>query len=274
VISNIAAYLLWPRDFPETIMTSIRSTLSYGLFSDRIDFGNISFARGLLLIPDLDVSEKSGGKIPYGFLAEPRSLIGYVIVVLVVVSLLGLGRRIPPVMAGIALLATASLFPAVTWRYYLVFALPVAALVVRDPDGPAGSGIFDRFTALGDRRRSVGICVSLAAALSIAQIAVPAKTWMVATGQMGVLGLVRITPLIASTAALTPLLWLIACTAIIASYARRPVLGVSVDTSTTWVLGNDPDPSVLRSRSGRSGTPAVTTAAPPDPYQGNPPNST
>jgi len=263
LISNLAAYLLWPRNFPETIMTSIRTTLSYGLFSDRVDFGNISFARGLLLIPDLDVSQKTGGTIPYGFLAAPRALTGYVILVLVVVILMGLGRRIPPVMAGITLLATASLFPATTWRYYLVFALPVAALVVRDPDGPAGSGIFDRFAALGDRRRAVGICVSLAAALSIAQIAVPAKTWMVATGQMGVLGLVRITPLIASTAALTPLLWLVACTSIIVSYSRRPFPGTLVDAANAWTLGT------LRSRSGRSGRPAVPAIPPPDRYPGN-----
>ncbi len=35
-------------------------------------------------------------------------------------------------------------FPALVFHYYLVFVLPVAALVVRDPDGPPGAGIFDQ----------------------------------------------------------------------------------------------------------------------------------
>ena len=104
----------------------------------------MSFAKGLLLIPDGIAAANAGGTVPEGFLAGPRSLIGYVVLVLVVVCVLALGRRIPPVMVGIALLATASLFPALSYRYYLVFVLPVAALVVRDPDGPPGSGIFDR----------------------------------------------------------------------------------------------------------------------------------
>jgi hypothetical protein len=49
--------------------------------------------------------------------AGPRSLIGYAVLVLVVVSILALGRRIPPVMVGIALLPTAFLFPAVSLSY-------------------------------------------------------------------------------------------------------------------------------------------------------------
>jgi hypothetical protein len=237
VISNLAAYLLWPRDFPQTIVQSIQGTLGYGNFESQTDIGNISFGRALLVIPDTVKLSQTGGRIPDGFLAGPRSLIGYGILMLVVVSVLALGRRIPPVMAGIALLATASLFPAVTWRYYLVFALPVAALVVRDPDGPPGSGIFDRFATLGDRRRALGICVSLAAALSIAQIAVPTVPILVPTGQQGVIGIVRSALVFATTAIYTPFLWLMACAAIVISYARRPVTGVLADPHATSVLG-------------------------------------
>ena len=94
---------------------------------------------------------------------------------------------------------------------YLVFVLPVAALVARDPDGPPGSGIFDRVAALGDRRRAVCICVSLAAARTIAQIVLPGSPVRV----------VNATPVVASTV-LAPILWLVACAAIIVSYARRP----------------------------------------------------
>ena len=89
-------------------------------------------------------------------------------------------------MVGIALLATTSLFPAVSARYYLVFVLPVAALLARDPDGPPGSGIFDRLDTLSDRRHAVGICVSLAAALSTAQIALQSpQIYAPIAGQLG-----------------------------------------------------------------------------------------
>jgi hypothetical protein len=223
-ISNLAAYLLWPRDFPETITQSIHnlfyaSSSSQGLITSR----NVSFERALLLIPDFVKFYQTGGKIPDGFLAGPRSLIGYAVLVLVVVSVLALGRRIPPVMVGIVLLATATLFPPQTFFYYLVFVLPVAALVVRDPDGPPGAGIFDQLATHGSRRRAVGICVSLAAALSIAQVAVPSQpVHLPIFGQLGVRGVIGTTTVVPTTEGLTPILWLVACAVIIISYARRP----------------------------------------------------
>ena len=254
VISNLSAYLLWPRDFPDAITQSIHRVLAYGGFFDlELSRYNISFGKGLLLIPDFIKARETGGVVPEGFLGGPRSLIGYGVLVLVVVSMLALGRRIPPVMVGIVLLPTASLFPAVTFHYYLVFVLPVAALVARDPDGPPGSGIFDRLATLGDRRRAIGICVSLATALSIAQVALPhSPTVWAVTGQrvyftpnaQGVVELPGASPVfVDTTAALTPLLWLIACAAIIVSYLRRPAPGAWADLSTTAVLG-EPTPAV------------------------------
>jgi hypothetical protein len=148
-------------------------------------------------------------------------LVGYAILVVVVGSIVALGRRIDPVMAGVALLATASLFPSLSYRYYLVFVLPIAALVARDPDGPPGSGIFDWLAAIGDHRRAVGICVSLSSALSIAQIALPLAPQPIEE----IVG----TAAIPTTIVLAPLAWLITCAAIIVSYARKPApLAVTV----------------------------------------------
>ncbi|MGO9100842.1 glycosyltransferase family 87 protein [Mycobacterium sp.] len=229
LISNLAAYLLWPRDFPKTIAQSGRNMLEFGSlvssssFQSRADVYNVAFGKGLLLIPDAIKTRATGG-IPDGFLAGPRSMIGSIVLVVVVVSILVLGRRIPPVMAGIALLATASLFPAVSARYYLVFVLPVAALLARDPDGGPGSGLFDRLETIGGRRRAVGFCVSLAAALTIAQIALPGAPPIYApiAGQMGAVGIIGHRMLAVTTVGLAPLLWLIACAVIIISYARKP----------------------------------------------------
>ena len=222
VITNLAAYLVWPRNFPITILQSIHEALGFGSSSSAssADVFNMSFAEGLLIIPDDMKAGEAGGKIPADFVAGPRSLLGYVVLVLVVVCVVALGRRISPVMAGIVLLATASLFPSLVPSYYLVFVLPVAALVARDPDGPPGSGIFDRLETLGDRRRAVGICVTLAAILTIAQMVQIGPPVM---GQkMGALDIVRHTLIVLTPPRGAPLLWLIVCTAIIVSYARKP----------------------------------------------------
>jgi hypothetical protein len=217
VVGNLAAYALWPRDFPRTIMESIHNTFGYGNGGSRgalVANSNVSFSKALLMIPDGIKARETGGTIPDDFLAAPRSLIGYAVLVLVVVSVLVLGRRIPPVMAGIVLLATASLFAALTNPYYLIFVLPVAALLARDPDGPPGAGIFDRLATVGGPRRVVGICVSLATALCIAQIALPSPAQQVGANAKAVV--------VTSTVSLAPILWLVACGAIIVSYARRP----------------------------------------------------
>jgi hypothetical protein len=227
VISNLAAYLLWWRDFPETIRQSIHNVLDYGSsFSTLVGMYNVSFGKAVLFIPDEIILTKLG-YVPDGFLAGPRSLIGGVVLVAVVGGVLALGRRIPPVMVGIALLPTASLFPALVYHYYLVFVLPVAALVARDPDRPPGSGIFDRLAALGDGRRAVGTCVSLAAAFTIAQIVLPGTPVQV----------VSVTPVIPTTAVLTPILWLVACAAIIVSYARRAAPPTSAAAHATSAPG-------------------------------------
>jgi hypothetical protein len=221
-VSNIAAYALWPQDFPHTIAQSIHNLLSYGGGSMRaamVANSNVSFGKGLLAIPDGIKAGQTGGKVPDAFIAGPRSLIGYVVLLLVVAAVVALGRRIPPVMVGVVLLATASLFPALSNPYYLVFVLPVAALVVRDPDGPVGTGIFERPETVGGRRRAVGICVSVAAALCIAQVALPGPSHQV--GNVVGLG-TDVRALAITTLFLAPFLWLITCGAIIISYLRRP----------------------------------------------------
>ncbi|WP_077098806.1 glycosyltransferase family 87 protein [Mycobacterium terramassiliense] len=239
-LSNIAAYLLWPRDFPQTIVQSIHNTLGYGSFKALIGL-NVSFGKALLILPDSLEARATGGNLPDGFLAGPRSVIGYVVLLLVVVSVLALGRRIPPVLVGIMLLATACLFPAVVLPYYLAFALPIAALVVRDPAGPPGTGIFDRLATVGDGRRAVGICVTLAAALSIAHIALPSpplRAEIVGAVQHGLEMPDRW--VVVTTASFAALLWLLACGVIVGSFARRPAPIPSGDQRPAGKVPVDP----------------------------------
>ena len=143
VLLNTIAYLAWPKDFPDTILQSIRNVFSHGIFNMGTieEHWNRSFARGLLVLPDYIAALNARGDVPEDFLTKPPSLIGYAVLVVTVACVLILGRRIPPVMVGIVLLAVTSLFPTFTYSYYLVFVIPIAALVARDPDGPAGRGI-------------------------------------------------------------------------------------------------------------------------------------
>lgn len=222
VASNIAAYLLWPRNFPETIAQTLHN-ISTSSGPGITDIRNVSFGRALLLMPDMVKAVQTGGKIPDGFLAGPRSLLGYGVLAIFVVSVLALGRRIPPVLVGVVLLASAVLCVPHANHYYLAFALAVAALAVRDPGGQPGAGIFDQLSTESDPRRLVGICVTLAAALSIAQTALPGPVLQVPIfGQMGAKGVIGNTTIVQTTLFVTPFLWLIACAAIIVSYARRP----------------------------------------------------
>lgn len=247
VLSNVAAYLLWPRDFPHTILQSIHNTFDFSAVSKAATTLNVSFGKGLLLIPEGIKARESGGTVPDDYLAGMPSLIGYAVLLLVVVSLLVLGRRIPPVMAGIVALATAALFPAVSLPYYLVFALPVAALVARDPSGPPGIGIFDKLGTVGDGRRAVAICVALATALSIAQIALPGPAVpaeIAGPAHMGVSTIVETKALVVTTSPLTPVLWLIACAAIVVSYARRAATSDDDDHAPDQQLPKSEDESL------------------------------
>ncbi|KUI15633.1 hypothetical protein AU192_07140 [Mycobacterium lehmannii] len=225
VVSNVAAYLLWPRDFPRTIPQSVENLFHAGSsFQDLVSLRNVSFGRAFALLPDTFDFIRTGGKMTDGFLAGPRSLFGYVVMVVIVGAVLVLGRRIPPVMAGIVLLATATLFPPLAYYYYLVFVLPIAAIIVRDPNGPRGSGVFDKLALESGRRPVVGLVVSLATALSIAQIAVPGPVVNAPIfGQLGERGVIDTTPVVfITTTVVTPFLWLLACAVILVSYARKP----------------------------------------------------
>jgi hypothetical protein len=247
VTSSLAAYLLWPSNFPGTITQSIHNTLSYGSPQQAIGFRNVSFGRALLLIPDALKVAQTGGKIPDDYLAGPRSLAGYAALVIIVICVLALGSRIPPVLTGIVLLAGATLFPALVFHYYLVFVLPIAAVVIRDPDGPPSAGIFDQLATHRGGRRAVGICVSLAVALSIAQVAVPGRPLLEPVfgpivGSPEVIGVVGSRPLVVTTVFLVPIAWLIACTVIIVSYARRPAS--CAGTGRWQALADPPDGAV------------------------------
>lgn len=225
IVCNLAGYLLWPQDFPHTISQSLAGLSAYGGADKVFSNANVALPNAILIIPYAIAFAVRGA--PVEFPASVHSLAGIAFLLIVVASLIYLGRRVPPVLAGMVLLATASLVPAVSNRYYLIFALPIAALVVRDPDGPIASGLFDGLRNLGMYRRSVGVCVSVASALTLAQIAMPGQRFTYEFPRLD--GTFGTAELVVSTAHLTPVLWLVTCVVIIVAYWRTPVTATHSD---------------------------------------------
>jgi len=71
-VFNLAAYALWPQNFPGTIMDSFRNAGDYGgSFQRLVGDSNVSYAKGLFTIPDYIRAGGPGGKITDGFIGGP-----------------------------------------------------------------------------------------------------------------------------------------------------------------------------------------------------------
>lgn len=236
VLLNFAGYLLWPRDFPQTIPQSIHGLSAYAAEAHFLSNVNVALPNAVLAIP-YGIAAAIRGETPPPFPGFVHTLAGAAVLLLVAGALIKLGRRIPPTMAGIVLLVTASLDPSISNRYYLVFVLPIAALVVRDPDGAPGTGLFDGFRDRGIYRRSVARCVSVGAALTIAQIPVPGPPTKYETPQLD--GKFTTTEFVTTTAHLASTIWLVTCIVIIVAYWRRPAPEDPVEATKESVAQRD-----------------------------------
>ena len=79
VIANLGAYLLWPRDFPQNIVQSVKGVFGYGGSPYAVTSPyNVSFASGLFHITN-----------------RVAPMFGYGVLIVVVVCVLVLGRRVP-----------------------------------------------------------------------------------------------------------------------------------------------------------------------------------
>jgi hypothetical protein len=147
VFSQVISFLFWPNSFPQTIATAIRNTLSYG--------GT----------PDLSSRYPTNGSIISGIyeatvflgLADVARFIqfnqleitGSALFVLFMWVFLT-RKKTPTIILAIFTIFAASTFVPVSWGYYLIFAIPVAAVIIRDPAStPSTKTIFQ---GIGERR--------------------------------------------------------------------------------------------------------------------------
>ena len=87
-------------------------------------------------------------------------------------------KKIEPIFIGITFVAVASMVTPVSWSYYLVFAIPIAALVVRDPLKSFSSslefqGILDGTAKLSWSEKVAFILLLMSTLLTLTRVLTP-----------------------------------------------------------------------------------------------------
>ena len=215
-VTNGLAYLAWPSHFPATIIESFANVLHYGRqYSMATDYPpNASFGRGLYVI-ERTVRSLLGIEGHDDWMVRYGGNIGGLLAIALILAVIVRGSAIPPTVGAIVLLACATMFPVVTWSYYLVFCLPVAAIILRDPTDPAPDRHQWRGTldVISERVRvSVATALlALAVAASLMPLILPRTLHVVVIGTAGR------DDILATTGALVPVLWIAASIAVLAT---------------------------------------------------------
>jgi hypothetical protein len=212
-VTNVLAFLVWPKAFPGSIRLAAMNIVDYASdvhLQDRYPT-NVSLSKGLYLVESLGYWI-TGKNHDTSWVDRHSGILGISTTALVIVAIVVMGRRLPPILAGIIVMVCASLFPSISWSYYLVFALPVAAVLLRDPLGTPPSdgwrGILDEYAA--SRGKTIAsVLVVLATAMTVSRVLLPLAIPVPQTSQ---------TNLLATTGEVAPLLWLVAVVAVIVAW--------------------------------------------------------
>jgi hypothetical protein len=221
-VSNLLAFLVWPEEFPKTLVNFFISVARFGRQYSMADAypPNVSFGKGLYEV-DSVVRRLFGGTGFDPWMAHFGGYVGAALAAILVLAVIVLGRRLPPLIGAIVAMACASMFPSVTWSYNLAFCLPIAAVLLRDPldakpDPHRWSGAFDRESATRSQAWAMGL-IALAVAASLTRLVLPH------TMHVALMGSPVHDDILATTASLAPILWLAAMITALAAWGlRRP----------------------------------------------------
>jgi len=219
-ITNLLAYLAWPRDFPLTIWQSVMGVMGFTANSPLgVNYpANVSLAKSLR---DLEYGfywlAGNGTQVPW--FERYGSIVGTGIVILLIVLLAVWGKRLPPLVSVVLLTSWAFLLPSVTYSYYLVFAIPVAAVLLRDPASEVSaqgfSGALDRPARSRSQKVAI-LLIVLATTASLTRIILPLHLGVVLEGYDRPLGILF------TNAAITPSLWLVATIVALVAWKSAP----------------------------------------------------
>lgn len=225
VVANFLAYLMWPRDFPVTIWQTLVATLRYGgvPLTDQYP-PNVSLAKGFYTI-EIWLRGMFGFSTQHSWADAHAGLLSIVLLLLVLGPLLAMGKRVPAHLSGILLVVCASLFVGTSWSYYLVFALCIAAVCLRDPldarpSPHAWRGVLDREQG-SFARKFASLAIVLATASTLMNVILPIAAQVPGLPPTDL----SRTTLLHTTIDIVPVLWLVALAAILVAWAlpeRKP----------------------------------------------------
>lgn len=233
-VTQVLAFVVWPSRFPHTIPEALANTLQYGQTAGLSgDFPtNVSLARGVYIVAR--VIQTVFNLAPSDSLASNATLAGTAIIAVTIAIVIIAGRRIEPWLGGVALIVVASLFATTSFSYYLIFALPVAAILLRDPlrsdeAGPAWLGVL----APAGTSRGVGFAAScalvFATAATITKVVLPHHL-------VSMYG-----NFLATSGDFVPFFWTVALTmALWSNFARRSGSATGIGTAETAPLASRP----------------------------------
>ena len=180
VVSNSLAYLLWPASFPATLLQSLKNAATFGgtyfgsITEERAQ--TVSFARGVFgvekgLAQLLGIQDQS-------WFVSVAAMGGLVIAIALLVLLFFAGRAMPAALLGCLVLAISSMVLTTSYSYYSVFALPIAAVVFRNPitagdqSGREFSGVLDRVSRSRGQSLAIALIV-VSLALTVSRVILP-----------------------------------------------------------------------------------------------------
>jgi len=227
IVTNALAFLVWPRGFPGAIGQAVSNVLNYAVatpMSDRYP-ANVSLSKGLYLA---ESAVKWITQTPPGesWVDAHAGLLGAAVVALLFAAIFVMRDHLPPHISGILVAMCASLFPSVSWSYYLVFALPVAAILLRDP---VGAPQRDRWLGVLDgenmsaAKRVASALVVLATAMALSRVLLPTSIPVPGSSRTDLLG---------TSAEIVPLLWIAAALAVVIAW-RPPLRRLTHETRGT-----------------------------------------
>jgi hypothetical protein len=214
VLTNLIPYLFWPKEFPATLVQSVINALRFGRSNTlATDYPpNVSFGKGIYEFDH--VVRSIFGLNENQWLASSGGVIGMAVAAGAILLIWIVGRSVPAIVGGIVLAACASMFPGTTYSYYLVFALAVAAVAIRDPLHQDGRVLRGSFDAPGSNRASAFAfgALALATALSLTRVLIPVTTTVELDGQL------RRDDILLTLAAIVPLAWMVAIIAVFVAW--------------------------------------------------------
>lgn len=178
-ILSVGSFLIWSNNFPQNIIQSISNTLQYG--SGRSLSELFPSNATLLKFPyaiEVSLRKIFGKNVENSWIDSHQSLAALFILIFVLFSLWICRKFIREVYTAISLVVLASLISPTSWSYYLVFAIPIAAIILRSPiAGLSETNVHGEFDRINQTKSNVlyslNLFIVVATGLTLSRLLLP-----------------------------------------------------------------------------------------------------